>query len=608
VGEDVDRRFANALPQIVWTVAADGTQEWINDRWTELTGIPPHEANNATSMAAIHADDRLKVQTLWDAAVETETPAELEYRIRTRAGTYRWHLARIAPMYDERGVLARWVGVSFDMQDRREAEEALRASERRFEQLFMVNPQPMAIVREKDAVFAQVNDAFLELTGFAREAVVEKDVISLGMLSTEQRHVFGPSPSSCARRQLEVPLRIEGGKTLTVMLTTTRIELAGEPCLLGVAQDITEQRATEAALRHSEARARARADELSVLMDALPAAVWIAHDSECSDVRGNRAANELLRLLPNTNVSKTGNPDGTKHLTVLHDGLELAGDDLPVHRAARGIEVRDVEKEIRFDDGRSTFLYGSAVPLRDPSGAPRGAIGAFVDVTHLKHAQAVMREADRRKDEFLARLSHELRNPLAPILTAAQLMELRGDAVAVHEREVILRQARRLVRLVDEMLDVSKVTRGVASLATAKTTRVIAHATPAPRSRLSPKRILVVDDNQDAGLMLSRVLEGLGHTVRVATDPTEALAAALSFQPEVAILDIGLPVMDGYALGRELRRRLATPPRLLALTGYGLAQDRRRSHEAGFVSHLVKPLDVAVLLAALEDLAVTSPE
>ena len=76
-----------------------------------------------------------------------------------------------------------------------------------------------------------------------------------------------------------------------------------------------------------------------------------------------------------------------------------------------------------------------------------------------------MREADRRKDEFLALLSHELRNPLAPILTAAQLMQLRGDVATPREREVILRQAQHLVRLVDDLLDVSRVARGKVTLA-----------------------------------------------------------------------------------------------------------------------------------------------
>ncbi|MDX2088049.1 MAG: PAS domain S-box protein, partial [Kofleriaceae bacterium] len=260
MGEDVDRRLANALPQIVWISRIDGTQEWINDRWTELTGIPPHEVCNATSMGAVHPDDRLLVQEAWDAAVAAGETRELEYRIRTRGGTYRWHLARIAPMRDEGGGITRWVGVAFDMQDRREADEALRASERRFEQAFMFNPQPMAIARAKDGAFVQVNDAFLEMTGFTREQVLERDTVSLGMLDSEQRNAIGPWLLSSPRRQVEMPFRTKDGKTITLVLTTTQIDLGGEACLLGVADDVTQQRATEAALRHSEARARARAD------------------------------------------------------------------------------------------------------------------------------------------------------------------------------------------------------------------------------------------------------------------------------------------------------------------------------------------------------------
>ena len=144
--------------------------------------------------------------------------------------------------------------------------------------------------------------------------------------------------------------------------------------------------------------------------------------------------------------------------------MEVPPEDLPLQRAARGIEVRNHEEEIRFDDGEVVHLYGNAVPLRDPSGAPRGSIGAFVDVTRLKQAEAALLEADRRKDEFLALLSHELRNPLAPILTAAQIMELRGDVATPYEREVIVRQAQHLVRLVDDLLDVSRLARGKITL------------------------------------------------------------------------------------------------------------------------------------------------
>ena len=109
-------------------------------------------------------------------------------------------------------------------------------------------------------------------------------------------------------------------------------------------------------------------------------------------------------------------------------------------------------------------LFGGAVPLREPSGTPRGAIGAFVDVTQLKQAEAALRLADRRKDEFLALLSHELRNPLAPILTSARLLERRADADAQRDLEVIIRQVKHLVRLVDDLLDVSRVARGRVTL------------------------------------------------------------------------------------------------------------------------------------------------
>jgi PAS domain S-box-containing protein len=626
------RELANVLPEIIWTCDAWGRLEWVNDRWMELTGLSAEQTlNDKGALVAVHADDREDLQRRFAQALATSSACELEYRIRRRDGEYRYHFGRLQPVRNQAGAISHWVAAVLDMDDRRQAEEALRAA--------------------------------------------------------------------------------------------------------------------EAALRQSEALARARADELAALMDAVPAAVWIAEDTACREVRGNRTGRAILRM-EEGNLSKTAlDPAPTQHFKVFADGREVHPLDLPLQRAARGEEVKLHEEQVHFDDGKIVHLYGSAVPLRAPGGAPRGSIGVFVDVTRLKQAEAAMRAADRRKDDFLALLSHELRNPLAPILTAAQLLQLRGDAATQREREIIIRQVHHLVRLVDDLLDVSRVARGKIKLAkrSLEIAGVVAKAVeataplleqrghrlelavpaegllvdadevrlvqiisnlltnaarytppggridvtaareggdvvlrvrddgagidpallphvfemfvqggrgldraqgglglglslvqtltglhngtveaksdgpghgseftvrlPAAAAPVEPvsaaeqderraaaargqRRVLVVDDNRDGAQMVGDLLAHAGYEIRLAGDASEALAIAQGFRPEVAILDIGLPTMDGYALARELRALMSDgPPILIALTGYGQEQDRRRSADAGFTLHLVKPVD-----------------
>ena len=356
-------------------------------------------------------------------------------------------------------------------------------------------------------------------------------------------------------------------------------------------------------------------------------------------------------------------------------------------------------------------------------------------------------------------LGHELRNPLAPILTALDLMDLRGGGAFAEERTTISRQVRHVVRLVDDLLDVSRITSGNIQLrkerievseviaeavemasplfeerfqnvtisAPARGLRVIADrgrlsqaianlltnaskyteprgkidltaridgvevvvsvrdsgigiasetlpnifnlfvqekgsldrakgglgigltvvrslvglhggsvraqsaglgqgsefvirlplrldhpAEPGQPAALShggrrehapPRRVLIVDDNADAARMLSALLETFGYATQVAIDGPSALAVAPRFRPDVALLDIGLPVMDGYELARRLRRtEFAAATRLVAITGYGQASDRRNSRDAGFEEHLVKPVNVDVLLKVLRRL------
>ena len=713
----------------------------MNDRWFEITGLSEQQTlENKGALVAMHPDDRDNVGRWWADALATAQPAEIEYRLRTVTGDYRWHLARVVAARDESGNITRWVAAAFDIHDRRGVEDALRAAERRFETFFNLSSQPMAITRQSDGAFVNANAAFTDLTGFPRADVGGQTPAQLGMLDGAARIGAVGASTGGLGRHTELALRRNDGRRLSLVLSNADIEIDGVRCFVNAFTDLTQRRAMEDALRLSEADARARADELAVLMDAVPAAVMIAHDPECREVSGNRMAHEAL-----TDIET-------------EEGVPL--DRLLLERAARGEELRNLEQELRSDDGQVMHLFGNAVALRDRDGAPRGAIVAFLDVTRLKQAEEALRRADRRKDEFLALLSHELRNPLTPILMSARLLERRVDAESRHDLDVIVRQVKHVARLVDDLLDVSRVARSAVTLsrtrielasfagravaATAplfeerghrleimvpaeglevegdevRLTQIVdnllsnaarytppggvvrmsgaregesvvlsvrdagigidpamlpelfeifvqgprgsdradgglgiglslvkaltelhggsvtAHSdgpgwgstftirlpaapppgvaapvldvAPPPLAAASSKtRVLVVDDHRDVVDGLSRWLETYGCEVQAALTPAQALVIAETFQPHIAILDLGLPVMDGYTLAETLRARLGDAvPVLVALSGYSQPQDRERSSEAGFALHLSKPVDVDQLADALANVDV----
>ncbi len=190
-----------------------------------------------------------------------------------------------------------------------------------------------------------------------------------------------------------------------------------------IATDITERKRIERALMESERKQRQRAAELRIVLDAVPAAVCIANDPECRSITGNRMAYDLLRLPQGSNmVAAETDADKPAKFRMFRNGRALEAHELPVQMAAfRGIEVRDFEQDVVFEDGSIRHLIGNAAPLRDGDGKVYGAVGAFIDIT-----------TRRNMEEQIRRMAHF--DSLTNLPNRILLMDRLEQALAISQR------------------------------------------------------------------------------------------------------------------------------------------------------------------------------
>jgi signal transduction histidine kinase/ActR/RegA family two-component response regulator len=493
-----------------------------------------------------------------------------------------------------------------------------------------------------------------------------------------------------------------------------------------------------------EEELRQRLRSLQAILEAAPVPIAIAHDPACQFITANRALAALLGVPADVNISLTPPPGEQPYYRIQQNGVDIPASELPMQMAiARRAFVRN-DIDIVRQDGTVAHIQNDVEPLFDTHGEVYGCVSVCVDMTDRKIAEAALLEADRKKDEFLATLSHELRNPLAPIRSALEVMRLAQDDPPTIEkaRATMERQLLHLVRITDDLLDVARITQSkmelrreridlrmalqsaieasrpaidgrghtlsvelptapiwtdadftrlaqvfsnllnnaakftesggqIAVRATVEgptatvtvsdsgvgispavlpsifdmftqlqkfrdrtqgglgigltlakrlielhggtiearsegegrgstftvTLPIVDHSrlrdgTKATLQRTANAcRILIADDNPDAVEMMKLMLTLLGHEVTVASDGLAAVEAARASEPQIAFLDIGMPRMDGYEVARRIREALGGRVVLVALTGWGQDEDKRRSREAGFDHHLTKPPD-----------------
>ena len=235
------------------------------------------------------------------------------------------------------------------------------------------------------------------------------------------------------RAHAELRLLRPEGLQVPVYLSFQHLEVDGMACVCVMVTDITERKAAGLALCESEARERARANEIEAIMDAVPVSVVIAHDAECRKVTGNRAMYGFRRLPNSANISSAVE-QAADVPRMEKDGVEIPLRDRPVAIAARtGEPVHDCRYDLVFPDGTRRHMLGNVVPLTGEDGVSRGAVGGFLDVTEFKRMEALLYEAQKAESVALLAggVAHDFNNLLTAVLGNAAL--LRRHVPPAHE-------------------------------------------------------------------------------------------------------------------------------------------------------------------------------
>jgi PAS domain S-box-containing protein len=724
----------------------------------------------------VHAGDRARVVEAFETTLRHGADYAIEYRIIRPDGAVRWLEGRGRLFRDAAGAPTRMIAVCIDISERKRAEGAVFESEQRFGG-FMEHLPGLAWIKDADGRYVYANDAALRAFHVPREELygrTDSDLFPADRAEEFRRNDRRALESPDGYRAVETLVH-EDGVVHHSVVNKFIIPQPDDapPAIGGIAIDITEHKRAEAELQKQNLRLMLLGEAASQLLiadttdDMLQGLFQIIGPHLGLDTYVGYLVTERgdgLRLVSSSGMP----PEDTARFGLLRLGESVSGvvaqdrrpveafavqrSDLPRDEGPRSAGLRAYVCYPLLTEGRliGTLSFGSRT--RDQfSGDDLGfmrTVSRYVTVASERlRLIEQLREADRRKDEFLATLAHELRNPLAPIRHALEIQRRsENDRDRIEQaRGVMERQLEQLVRLIDDLLDVSRITRGKLELRMEpiELTTILTSAVEANRAmvdanrhtlvvelpdqpihlhadhtRLSQvfqnllnnaakytpgggtiwltarpegetvrvsvrdtgvgiasdmleyifemfaqgnrlpgreqdgglgigltlvkrlvemhggtvdassegpakgstftvrlplaerpapvaarangqatgaparRRILVADDNQESAESLALMLQLMGNEVHIAHDGDEAVRLAEAIHPEVAVLDIGMPRLNGYEAARLIRaypwgRDLL----LIALTGWGQESDKQRSEAAGFDHHLVKPVD-----------------
>ncbi len=686
-------------------------------------------------------------------------PSTMEARADiVAAESYDWKVERITLPDGRPGVVCHF----YDLSERQRYENVLREQEERLRSL--VENSPLSVVEwNRDLVITRWAGEAEATYGWSAEEVVGRHITEVAMIYEADRIIVERVLAELTdgkTRHLTRNVRLctkDRRQIRCIWHLSVLADAAGQTLsVLALGEDVTAQHEAAAELRLRTKELRESDLRIRLATEASEVGIW-EWNIRTNAIRWDAQMFRQFGLPPTPNglvqysdwsgaVLPEDLPENER---ILKDTIRRCG------QSRREFRIR------RRNDGACRDIEATETVRANEAGEAEWVLGTNLDVTNRKTAEDQLRQlaaelsaANRRKDEFLATLAHELRNPLAPIRNGLELLKMGGGSGATAEkaRRMMERQTAHLVRLVDDLLEVSRITRDTLELrkervplaavlesalessrplieqmghdltvslptpplmVDADVTRlaqvflnllnnaakysergghiqlhvereasdvvvtvkdsgigiaadqlsrifemftqvdrslekaqgglgigltlvkrlvemhggtveaksegpgkgsefvvrlpvVIAAAEPqksdgaAEHSVSCSRRILVVDDNRDSADSLSAMLKLMGHDTRTAFDGQQGVDVAAEFRPEVVLLDIGLPKLNGYDACRAIREQpWGTNVLLIAVTGWGQDDDHRRSREAGFDHHMVKPVDLQVLTPML---------
>jgi two-component system, chemotaxis family, CheB/CheR fusion protein len=633
------RSLTQAVTSVIWTTSADGRFVSVQQPWSEYTGQTWEEHRDWGWLNALHPDDRAQIRALWEAALVARTVYQSAGRVwHAGAATYRHFEARGVPVRNADGSVREWVGQCLDVEDRVHADEA------RARLAALVESSEDAIVStDLDGIITSWNAGAERLFGYTPQEAVEHPVTLLIPQERydEETFILERIRRSEAVESFDTVRRRKDGALLDVSVTVSPIR-DSHGRVVGaskIARDITERTHADQVMREAD---RHKNEFLAML----------AHELR-NPLAPILVSIEIMRRARRTEVSDQERLDLSPRVDHALDVLQrqvaqmvrLVEDLLDAGRISRGkIDLRRERVEL---SSIVQHAVDAARPLterrRQQLTVLLPTVPVYLSADPTRLAQIVgnllnnaCKFTDRgghiwltveRSEESGPGDGEGTPNRLAPEIVirvrdsgigiAADRLEGIFDMftqidVSLERSVAGLGIGLTLVKTLAEMhggtVEATSPGVGYGSEFIVRLPIVIDAPLPAPTTTIdatvAPLRILIVDDNRDSADMLAMLLKFNGHETHTAHDGLAAVEATNRLDPDVVVLDIGLPGLNGYDAARRIREQNGGKgrPLLVALTGWGQDEDRRRSEEAGFDAHLVKPVDERVLRKLLAEL------